>query len=183
VQSIHNLTWESEKIIWKCHLKNEVSGGLMVFRLVLPCSPVDACQYFGGIAVGIATGYRLDDQGVGVRVQVGVRIFFFSMSSRPVLVSTQHPIQWEPGALSLWVKRPGREADHSTPTSAEIKKTWIYTASPPYVFTAQCLISQAQGQFYLTFTFLPSGLILSAPEEFISTSFTGLCVSRCSQRN
>jgi hypothetical protein len=25
--------------------------------------------------VGIATGYRLDDQGVGVRVPVGMRIF------------------------------------------------------------------------------------------------------------
>jgi hypothetical protein len=25
------------------------------------------------------------------------------------------------------VTRPGREADHSPPTSAEVKKTWIYT--------------------------------------------------------
>jgi hypothetical protein len=30
-----------------------------------------------------------------------------------------------------WVKRPGREADHSPPTSAEVKKTWICTSSPP----------------------------------------------------
>jgi hypothetical protein len=29
-----------------------------------------------------------------------------------------------------------READHSTPTSAEVKKTWIYTSTPPYVFMA-----------------------------------------------
>jgi hypothetical protein len=28
------------------------------------------------IAVGIATGYGLDDRGVGVRVPVGSRIFF-----------------------------------------------------------------------------------------------------------
>jgi hypothetical protein len=33
-------------------------------------------------AVGMATGYGLDDGGVGVRVPVGSRIFF--MSSRPV---------------------------------------------------------------------------------------------------
>jgi hypothetical protein len=32
------------------------------------------------------------------------------------------------------VKRQGREADHSLPTSAEIKKMWIYTSTPPYVF-------------------------------------------------
>jgi hypothetical protein len=29
------------------------------------------------------------------------------------------PIQWVPGDLS-----PGREADHSPPTSAQVKKTW-----------------------------------------------------------
>jgi hypothetical protein len=35
---------------------------------------------------------------------------------------TQPPIQWVPGALSLRVKRPGREADHSTPSSADVKE-------------------------------------------------------------
>jgi hypothetical protein len=34
------------------------------------------------------------------------------------------------GALSL-----GHEADLSFPTSAEVKKTWIYT-TPPYFFMA-----------------------------------------------
>jgi hypothetical protein len=35
----------------------------------------------------------------------------------------------------------GREADHSPPTIAEVKKTWIYTSTPPFAFMAQCLIS------------------------------------------
>jgi hypothetical protein len=34
------------------------------------------------------------------------------------------------------VKRQGSEADRSPPTSAEVKKTWIYTPTPPYVFRA-----------------------------------------------
>jgi hypothetical protein len=34
---------------------------------------------------------------------------------------TQPPIQWVPGALSPGVKRQGREADHSLPSSAEVK--------------------------------------------------------------
>jgi hypothetical protein len=89
-------------------------------------------------AVGIATNYGLDDRGVGIRVPVGSRIF--STSSRPALGSAQ-PIQWVPGALSLGVKRPGREADHSSPASEEVKKMWIYTSIPPYVFMAYCLIS------------------------------------------
>jgi hypothetical protein len=43
------------------------------------------------------------------------------MSSRPVLGPTQPPIKWVTGALSPGIKRPGREADHSSPTSAEVK--------------------------------------------------------------
>jgi hypothetical protein len=39
-------------------------------------------------------------------------------------------------ALSPGVKWPGREADHSPPTSAEVKKKCIYTSTPPYVFMA-----------------------------------------------
>jgi hypothetical protein len=42
----------------------------------------------------------------------------------------------KPGALSLRVKRPGREADHSPLTNAEVKKMWIYTSTPPYIFMA-----------------------------------------------
>jgi hypothetical protein len=39
-----------------------------------------------------------------------------------VLGPTQPPIQRVSGALSLWVKRSGREADHSPPSSAEDKE-------------------------------------------------------------
>jgi hypothetical protein len=31
----------------------------------------------------------------------------------------------------LGVKRPGREADHSPPSSAEVKNEWSYTSTPP----------------------------------------------------
>jgi hypothetical protein len=46
-----------------------------------------------------------------------VENFLFSTSSRPALGPTQPPFQWVPE-----VKRPGREAVHSHPTSAEVKK-------------------------------------------------------------
>jgi hypothetical protein len=55
---------------------------------------------------------------------------------QPPASSPQPPIQWVPGALSLAVKRPGREADHSPPSSAETKNAWSYTSSPQYVFMA-----------------------------------------------
>jgi hypothetical protein len=46
------------------------------------------------------------------------------------------PIQFVPVALSQGVKRPVREADHSPPTIAEVKKMWIYISTPPYAFMA-----------------------------------------------
>jgi hypothetical protein len=33
-------------------------------------------------------------------------------------------------------KAAGREADHSPPTSAEVKNTWIYKSTPLYAFKA-----------------------------------------------
>jgi hypothetical protein len=44
---------------------------------------------------------------------------------------TQTPIQWVQE-----VKRPGRAADHSPPSSAEVKKIriYVYIFIPPYVF-------------------------------------------------
>jgi hypothetical protein len=60
-----------------------------------------------------------------------VENFLFSTSSRPALGPTQTPIQWVPGA-----KRHGRDANHSPPTSAEVKKTWVYTSTPLYAFMA-----------------------------------------------
>jgi hypothetical protein len=82
-------------------------------------------------AVGIATGYGLDERGVGVRVPVGSKIF--SSPHRPERL-------WGPQNLLSsgfpGVKRSGREADHSPPTTAEVKKMWIYTSTPPYAFMA-----------------------------------------------
>jgi hypothetical protein len=81
------------------------------------------------------TGYGLDDRGVGVRVPVGSRIF--SSPRGPDRLwgpLTSYPM--DTGALSPGVKRQGREADHSPPASAEVKKIWIYTSTPPYAFMA-----------------------------------------------
>jgi hypothetical protein len=65
-----------------------------------------------------------------------VKNVLFSKSSRPAVRSTKPPIQWVPGLLSPEVKRPGREVNHSPPTSAEVKKMWTYTSTPPYAFMA-----------------------------------------------
>jgi hypothetical protein len=58
-----------------------------------------------------------------------VKNFLFSTSSRPALGFIQPPIQWVPGDLSPGEKRPEREADHSPPISAEVKKVDLYIHS------------------------------------------------------
>jgi hypothetical protein len=35
---------------------------------------------------------------------------------------------------------PGGKADHSSPSSAEVKNAWSCTSTPPYVFMAWCLV-------------------------------------------
>jgi hypothetical protein len=77
---------------------------------------------------------------IGVRVAVGLGIFLFTTASRPALEPTQPPIQWVPGALSLEVKRPGLEADHSPPSSVEVKNASSYTSTPQYAFMAWCSV-------------------------------------------
>jgi len=60
----------------------------------------------------------------------GRDFFLFASASGLALWATQPPSQGVPEALSLGVKRPGREADHSllVPRS---KNQWSYTSTPP----------------------------------------------------
>jgi hypothetical protein len=54
----------------------------------------------------------------------GLGIFLFTTASRTALGPTQPLIEWVPGAPSLRVKWPGREADHSPPSISEVKE-WV----------------------------------------------------------
>jgi hypothetical protein len=61
----------------------------------------------------------------------GYIMILFTTASRTALGPTQPPIQWVPGDLSLGVKRQGCEADHSPPSSAEVKEcVELYLHSP-----------------------------------------------------
>jgi hypothetical protein len=87
-----------------------------------------------GSAVSTMTGYGLDDRAIPVRVPVQSRIFTSPYLLDRVWGFTKPPAQWLSSVLSLGVKRQGREADRSPPTRAEVKKTWTYTSTAPYVF-------------------------------------------------
>jgi hypothetical protein len=65
-------------------------------------------------------GWRI--RVLGFESWQGLGIFLFTTMSRRVLGPIQPPILWVPGALSLGVKWPEREADHSPTSNAEVKQ-------------------------------------------------------------
>jgi hypothetical protein len=87
-------------------------------------------------------------EGVRVRYPAGERFSSFHVVQTG---SGVHPASFPMGTRALFpaLKRPGRENDHSPLTTVEVKKTWIYTSTHPYVIMAKWLIGYAQGQIYL----------------------------------
>jgi hypothetical protein len=82
-------------------------------------------------SVGVALGYGFDDRGS--RVRFPAEAGNFSLHHRVQNGSGAHPASYPMGARGSFpgVKRPGREADHSPPTSAEVKNVLSYTSTPP----------------------------------------------------
>jgi hypothetical protein len=82
-------------------------------------------------SVGIALGHGLDDRGSRVRFPAGAGNF--SLHHRLQNGSGAHPVSYTMGTRGSFpgVKRPGREADHSPPSSAEVKEcVELYLHSP-----------------------------------------------------
>jgi hypothetical protein len=97
-----------------------------------------------GSSVRIEIGYRLDDRGSGFDFRRGLGIFLFSTVFRPALGPTQPPIQWVPGAPSLEVNQPQREANHSPPSSVEEFVTYLH----PTIRLHGVVLGEAQGNLY-----------------------------------
>jgi hypothetical protein len=107
-EEFHNL-WSSTNIIF-----------IIKSRRTEPC-------YFSQSA----TSYGEDDRVSRIRFPAGAGNF--SLHHRVQNGSGAHPASYpmDTGALSLGVKRPGREAYHSPPSSAEVKIACCYTSIPP----------------------------------------------------
>jgi hypothetical protein len=68
---------------------------------------------------------------IGSDSRRGLEILLLTTASRTALVFIQPPIQWVPGTFSLEVKRQECEADHSPPSSADVKAcVELYLHSP-----------------------------------------------------
>jgi hypothetical protein len=136
--SLLNLLLRINAIILFLLLFNTIIFFALIFRLRLSISLLHfifpLCHFLVLLlswngAMGRATGYGLDHRGDGVLVPVGSRISLLHVVRTG---SEAHPASYTMGtwALSPVVKRPECEAAHSPPTSAEVKKIWIYTPTP-----------------------------------------------------
>ena len=70
-------------------------------------------------------GYSLEDPGLKSRLRQ--QNLLFSETSRPAV----GPVLGTPGSFP-GVKRPGREVDHSSLSSAKDKNEWSHTSTPVY---------------------------------------------------
>jgi hypothetical protein len=99
-------------------------------------------------------GYGMDERGSFPGE--GDNVISFSLRHRIKTGSgpPQPPIQRIPGDLTPGAKRPGREADHSPPTSADN----AIPSLPKYVFIAWYLLKY-RDNFTFTFTIVTSNRI------------------------
>jgi hypothetical protein len=97
--------------------------------------------------------HRSKDSSVNIVTRLRAGRFLFPTASRL-------PLLWDPPSLAsnryrgLFPREyrgPGSEANHSPPTSAEVKNAWSYTSTPTYVFMARYLVQHRDN---LTFTFI-----------------------------
>jgi hypothetical protein len=113
-------TWSLIVTLW--HLSTKQHGVISQKTIILIRT---VARMSRDSSVGTATGYGLDDRGVGVGVPVGSRIF--SSPHRPDRLWGP-PTLLSNGYLGFF---PGGKV-----AGAEVKKMWIYTSIPPYAFVA-----------------------------------------------
>jgi hypothetical protein len=61
-------------------------------------------------------------------------------------------------------ERPGREAEHSPPSSAEVSNAWSYTSTPQYALLAQVSVKEKHRHDF-TFTLYIYVVLISVCED------------------
>jgi hypothetical protein len=139
-------TWQKVIVFWSMMTHRECSTVKMEETcssetlvppvLISKSAPIQRSLMTTAVGYNILSHWRIEDRGIGVWVPVGPRIFSSPrcpdrLWGPPNLLSNGNR-----GSLSSGVKHPGREADNSPPTSADVKKMWLYKFTPPYDFMA-----------------------------------------------
>jgi hypothetical protein len=129
------------------------------------CTPTGSRAVIAQSVQRWATGCTIGVLGFNSRRGLGIFLF---TASRTALGPTQPPIQWVAGALSLGVKRPGREANHSPHLVPRSRKRGTIPPLPQYAFMVWCLVKHRDNfTFYLyTYMFSCSLYLFTLPQHF-----------------
>jgi hypothetical protein len=135
---IQSLTWISWVVLVKYSTKSRLLGGNRLYDNIITfacrlwngnsgthmkCRFWKFCVVIGGAGVTHSVQCLITDWTAGFDPRQRQRIFPLTSASRPALGPTQPPVQWAPGGSFPGGKaRPGRDANHSPPSSAEVKK-------------------------------------------------------------
>jgi hypothetical protein len=116
----------------------------------------------------MALGYGLDDWGSKFRFPAGAGNF--SLHHRVQNGSGFHPASYPMGTRGSFpgVKRPGREDDHSLPSSAEVKNAWAIPPLSQCVFMAWCLVKH-RDNFAFTFTSMEHWSVGILPQHYTAS--------------
>jgi len=93
-----------------------------------------------------------------VRLPAKRRNSFSATMSRLVVGLIQPHINRVSGFLQ-GLKRPVCRAEHLPASTAEVKNTWSYTATPPYVFIEWYLVKHKDNLPYLTLLYVTVTLL------------------------
>jgi hypothetical protein len=122
---------------------NPLSSIFLLFKTFV-CNKTDSCDSYG-----------LNDRSSRVRFPAGAWNFF-SSPPRPYRLWVPPSLLYNGcQGLSLGVKRPRREANHSTPSSAEVKNAWSYTSTPQYAFIHKVILVASVPHLHLPHTIKP----------------------------
>jgi hypothetical protein len=95
------------------------------------------CYLYVYLRAGIAQAVRwlrwqLDDTKIVVRFAVEERICLFCLCPGGLLEPSPPSYLTRTSFSFPRIEQPGREVDHLTPSSAEVKNDWRYTSTPPF---------------------------------------------------
>jgi hypothetical protein len=88
-------------------------------------------SYLSRYDIGIMSRLRMDDRGFKSRRKQEIYIYLFPKRFSPAQGPTPPPIKWIQGSLSPEVMRLGCKADHSPPSSVQVKYECTSTSTPP----------------------------------------------------
>jgi hypothetical protein len=121
---------------WISTLQSETSSNfgrayVAIFHEAFPPAPAHSVHFMSYI-------WQIQDSSVSIEragrpgfdSRQTQEVLLYPTESRHALAPTQPPTQWVEGPLSSEVERPGREADHSPPSSAEVKNSRAIPSLP-----------------------------------------------------